>query len=129
MRAQGCAVDQIATAMHLSPLRILRLLEAHDDRGGLGDGQCDTVAVTVVRDLFEAWRAIDPKRRTYRELARLVGYDSSSVVQRLLGVIATSPVTNRGVHYPGRIQTRISCENAARLVRAMGHLPCDIPGL
>ena len=115
--------------MRLNPLRVLRLLEAFDDRQALRGSRRDTIAVGVVRDLFAAWRAADPRQRTYLELARLAGYDSSGAVQRLLGIIPTSPVTNRGVFYPGRIQTEISCKNAARLVRAMGHLPCDIPGL
>lgn len=129
MRGEGRALDEIASAMRIAPLRVLRLLEAFDDREALRGRRRDTVATSVVRDMFDIWHAADPSRRTYLELARLAGYDSSSTVQRLMGVIPTSPVTNRGVHYPGKIQTEISCEHAGRLVRAMERLPCDIPGL
>lgn len=129
MRDEGRGPEEIAGAMRITPLRVMRLLETFDDRQALRARRRNTVATVIVRDLFDAWHATDPSRRTYLELARLAGYDTSSAVQRLMGVIPTSPVTNRGVRYPGRIQTEISCQHAGRLVRAMGHLPCDIPGL
>jgi hypothetical protein len=129
MRRDGRAVREIADRMGLTPRRVLRLLEASDDREALPAFRKDTIAVALVRDLFVAWRAADPDNRSYLELARLAGYDSSSRAQRLLGVVATSPVSKDGTVYPGRILTEISCENAGRLVRAMGHLPCEIPWL
>lgn len=115
--------------MRLTPLRVLRLLEAFDDREALSEHEAGAVPVEVVRRLFEQWKSEEPGQRTFRQLARLAGYDSSSTVQRLLGLTATSAITHRGVYYPGRIQTSISSESAARLVRAMGYLPCDVPGL
>jgi hypothetical protein len=129
MWADGRSPDEIAQAMRLPALRVLRLIEASDDREAVRARRRDGVPVRVIGELFDAWRAGDPERRTYIELARLAGYDSSGAVQRLLGLIPTSAVVSRGVRYPGRIQTEISCRNAARLVRAMGHLPCEIPGL
>lgn len=129
MHRDGRTVGEIAERMNLTPRRVVRLLEASEDREVLRALRKDTIAVTLVRDLFVAWRAADPDNRSYLELARLAGYDSSSRAQRLLGVIATSRVSKDGTVYPGRILTEISCENASRLVRAMGHLPCEIPWL
>jgi hypothetical protein len=114
--------------MGLSDLRVLRLFEQAHDRDrlhGLDDGEID---VRPVRELFARWRERD-ERHTYAELARLAGYASSSRVQRLLGELPTSRVVKGEIVYPGRILTRISTENAGRLVRAMGLAPAEVTGL
>ncbi len=123
------AITEIARHMGLSAWRVMRLIEESYDRRDL-DGLTEReIEIDMVREKFEAWRREDPQRRTFLELARLAGFDSSSRVQRLLGAIPTSTVVKGGVVYPGKIKTMISCENGGRLVRAMGHAPAEIPGL
>ena len=123
------AISEIAQHMRLSSLRVMRLLEESYDRHGFVDLRDERISVEVVRERFEAWRRDDPDTHTFIELARLAGFGTSSRVQRLLGEIPTSRVVKGDVAYPGRIRTTISCENAGRLVRAMGHIPAEIPGL
>ena len=125
----GLSIIEIAQRMRLTPVRVMRLLEQSYDRRRGEEVGCLPVSTAVVRERFERWRAEDPGKRTFRELARLAGYDSSSHVQRLLGEIPASAVVKGAVVYPGRLATTISCENGGRLVRAMGHAPVEIPGL
>jgi hypothetical protein len=115
--------------MRLSTWRVMRLIEECYDRRDVERLREREIGTELVREKFEAWRRQDPERHTFLELARLAGFGSSSRVQRLLGEIPTSAVVKAGVVYPGRIRTTISCENAGRLVRAMGHTPAEIPGL
>jgi hypothetical protein len=123
------AVGEIAQHMRISTARVLRLLEESYDRRELRRFTARQVDARVVREKVDAWRREDPATHTHAELARLAGYDSSSRVQRLLGEIPTSAVAKNGIVYPGRIQTTISPENGGRLVRAVGHAPCEIEGL
>jgi hypothetical protein len=123
------AVSEIARHMRISTAKVLRLLEEHYDRRELRRYTQSTVQARVVRDKVDAWQRQDPAAHTLAELARLAGYDSPSRVQRLLGEIPTSTVVKNGVVYPGRIQTTISPENGGRLIRALGHAPCEIEGL
>lgn len=127
---QGDAtIAEIARQMRLTPVKVVRLLEELEDRRALGSERGGEIDNALVREKFDAWQRQDPERHTYLELARRAEYDSSSRVQRLLGLISTSTVVKNGVVYPGQIRSTISCENAGRLVRAMGHLPCETPGL
>ena len=127
---QGDAtIAEIAHQMHLTPVKVIRLLEELEDRRALHCEHGGEINNALVREKFDVWQRQDPDRHTYLELARRAGYDSSSRVQRLLGLISTSMVVKNGVVYPGQIRSTISCENAGRLVRAMGHLPCETPGL
>lgn len=123
------AIADIARHMRISTFRVMRLIEESYDRRDVVLFEGRAVEASLVREKFEEWRRQDPQARTFLELARLAGFDSSSRVQRLLGEIPTSTIVKNGVTYPGRIQTTISVENGGRLVRAMGHAPCDIPGL
>jgi hypothetical protein len=124
------SIAQIAARMRLSEPKVIRLLEELADREALRSQRRDLLDNALVREMFDAWQARDPQRNSYLELARLAGYGSSGRVQRLLGLIPTSTIVKRdGSVYPGQIRTTISCENAARLVRAMGYLPCEIPWL
>jgi hypothetical protein len=123
------AASEIAAHMRISTAKVLRLLEEHYDRRELDRHTHPPIQANVVREKVDAWRRADPAANTLAELARLAGYDSPSRVQRLLGEIPTSAVVKNGVVYPGRIQTTISPENGGRLVRALGHAPCEIDGL
>jgi hypothetical protein len=122
-------ITDIARHMRLSPWRVMRLIEESHDRRELAALSQREIAIESVRERFETWRREDPEGRTFLELGRLAGFDSSSRVQRLLGIIPTSTVVKGGSVYPGRIRTTISCENGGQLVRAMGHTPAEIPGL
>lgn len=125
----GLSIDEIARRMRLNPLRVMRLLEQSCDRR-LGEAvRCPPIGTSVVRERFHCWRSANPGVRTFTELARLAGYDSSSHIQRLLGEIPTSAVVKGEVVYPGRRAVTISCENGGRLVRAMGYAPVEVPGL
>lgn len=124
----GYPIAEIARRLRVTELRVMRLLEQAADRGRMRAVDQPDIPVDVVWRLVDAWHQQDPANHSYLELATRAGYDSTSRVQRLLGLIPTSPVKKGDRIYPGRICTTISPENAGRLLRAMGGLPCDIEG-
>jgi hypothetical protein len=129
MAEEGNELPEIATALRVSEYRVLRLLEALEDRDGLDEHRSDQAPTAVVRELFTIWQATDSDARNVGKLANLAGYDSIAHVQRLLGLIPNTDVVKHGNLYRGQLRDRISTENAGRLVRAMGYLPAEVHGL
>lgn len=129
MAAEGSEPDEIAAALRLSEHRVLRLIEAFEDRHSVAGNRPAQVPTAIVRELFTIWQAAEPESRNLNELASLAGYDSIAHVQRLLGMIPNTDVVKRGVVYRGQLRKWISTANAGRLVRAMGYLPTEVHGL
>lgn len=125
---EGKTVRQIAAAMKLSDLRVMRLLEQEasrlraEDFRDSDEGE-DRVSVEVVRDLYEEWLAVEPEDRNASVLARLADYSCSTYVRRLLGYVDTSEVRKGEKVYPRRKQTDMPYRAACRLVIAMGYDP------
>lgn len=102
-----------------------RLLEQERDRRETEGFRLSHLPNHQIRDLFLRRKKQDPDFSAAR-VAELAGLSCSSHVERELGLIATSDKVVDGVHYPGRIKTRIGVDNAEKLLRAMGLQARDI---
>ena len=80
----------------------------------------------IIRELVEAWQ--QRTRRGTGGLAAMVGI-SDEALRRSLGMVAIPGRVKYGRLYPSRMQRTITIEAAARVVRALGIPPCEVPGL
>lgn len=123
----GLSVSNAAGRMRLPVARVERLLEEEADRRALAAFRVSHVSNAPLRQRFDQRRRFDPSL-TVSEIARRLG-TSPIQVERWLGLAPTAPKTDRrGRTYPARVLSTISVENAGRLARAMGYLPCEIDG-
>ena len=123
----GLSRTETAERMGLPVGRIERLLEEEADRRALAEFRVSHVSNAPLRQRFHQRQRLDPTL-TLSEIARRLG-TSPIQIERWLGLAPTAPKTDRrGRTYPARMLSTISVENAGRLARAMGYLPCEIDG-
>jgi hypothetical protein len=119
---QGLPLELAARRLEVDPATARTLLERARYAVERTVARVDYIDNGLVRDLYRQVRLRDPEMNLER-LAALAGFSCGTHVARLLGLRPTSPRRHGDRTYPGRLLEAISVDNAARLVRALGHEP------
>lgn len=123
----GLSAEQIATKMHLGLPRVARLIEEEEQVRDLQRYKLDTFPVSQLKELYDC-RLEENPTLTQAGIAR-----SAKMARiNLRRAIGESPAATRvlnGERQPGEMLSEVSVETAARIVRALGIAPREIPGL
>jgi len=84
------------------------------------------IPTRIVRELVEGWQERTGNSTT--QLGRRLGI-TNEALRRSLGMSWISGRVKYGYHYPTRKQKTITTDCAARIVRAIGIPPHEVPGL
>jgi hypothetical protein len=123
----GQSPRQIADSLRLSVPRVERYIEEEELARDLDRHRCDHVPVQRIRDLYDQRTEEDPTLNQAK-LAREAKIDRADLA-RALGLAKTAAKTKNGHRQEGAYQTTIGVDIAARIVRALGFAPHEIPGL
>jgi len=119
---QGLRLEVAARRLHVDPATARTLLERARYAVERTLARVDHIDNALVRDLYRQACLRDPEMNLER-LAALAGFSGGTHVARLLGLRPTSARRHGDRTYPGQVLESISVDNAARLVRALGHEP------
>lgn len=123
----GLTIPDIAAKMSLTAPRTERYIEEETLARDLPRHRCDHVPVQRIRALFDSRRQEDPSF-SHAKLAREANLSRSDVL-RALGLAKTESTVRDGHREEGELQTEVGVETAARIVRALGIAPHEVPDL
>ncbi|MDO8185812.1 hypothetical protein Q5424_01035 [Conexibacter sp. JD483] len=120
----GRTLEAAAEAEHVTPTMAAELVDEDHDRRAMEETSVTPVANDRLRKAF--WHHYEAHENYPTVLAEAGGWASPIDSLRLLGVVATSDRTIRGVVYRGRFLTHVTPAAAGRLAVAMGLTPRDV---
>jgi AraC-like DNA-binding protein len=124
----GLTVEQIAQQMKLNVPRVERLLDEEAQHRDLQLLICDTLPVETLQALIRRRQREDPGL-TQAEIATRAGYTTTLGLQRAVGLTPSAKTIRGGKEYPPALRTQIEFTVAAKIVRALGFAPHEVPGL